>query len=151
MPYQPGWLAVHNASDGTVMGLRKLNVTEALNVLPGTNAPPGEFLVGYWVYAIPQGGVELYPVLNSAQETVGAEVLWWSATYGYGRYYIDNPPALSLTATRVGNAVRLEWLGTAQLQSADEAKGSYTTLPEATSGYLYSGASPKFFRLIVQP
>ena len=46
MPYQPGWLAVHDQITGEVRGLRKLNVTEALNVIPSTQAPPIDFYTG---------------------------------------------------------------------------------------------------------
>ena len=73
MPYQPGWLAVHGAEQGEVLGLRKLNVTEALNIIPGTQAPPIDFYTGWFVYGIPQGGVELYPVLSATGDPVGVE------------------------------------------------------------------------------
>jgi hypothetical protein len=151
MPYQPGWIAIHDQRTGEVRGLHKLSVTEALNVLPGMNAPPIDFYTGWSVSAIPQGGVEMYPVLNSTAETVGAEILWWSATYGYGRYYIDTtPPANKLRASLVGGKVRLDWTGAGTLQSASAAEGPYNSIPEAFQGYTYSGASPQFFRLLVQ-
>jgi len=151
MPYQPGWIAIHDQRTGEVRGIHKLSVTEALNVLPGTNAPPLDFYTGWSVYAIPQGGVEMYPVLNSTPETVGAEILWWSATYGYGRYYIDTaPPANKLRASLVGGKVRLDWTGAGILQSASAAEGPYNSIPQAFQGYTYSGASPQFFRLLVQ-
>ena len=36
------------------------------------------------------------------------------------------------------------------LQSASAAEGPYNSIPEAFQGYSYSGASPQFFRLLVQ-
>ena len=132
-------------------GLRRLRVAEALNVTPGTNAPPIDFYTGWLVYAIPQGGVEMYPVLNSTSETVGAEILWWSATYGYGRYYIDTPPpANKLRASLAGGNVRLDWTGAGILQNASAVEGPYNSISEAFQGYTYSGASPQYFRLLVQ-
>lgn len=151
MPFQPGWIAIHDQRTGEVRGLHKLSVTEALNVLPDTNAPPIDFYTGWFVSALPQGGLEMYPVLNSASETVGAEVLWWSATYGYGRYYIDTaPPAISLRVRLAGGKVRLDWTGAGMLQSASAVEGPYNNIPEAFQGYTYSGASPQYFRLLVQ-
>jgi len=151
MPYQPGWLAIHGADQGELLGLRKLNVTEALNVLPSTQAPPIDFYTGWFVYAIPQGGVELYPVLNAASEIAGVEVLWWSATYGFGRYYIDTPPAASqLRGNKVANGLQLEWNGAGVLQSADSVSGPYVDEIAACSGYVYSGPATKFFRLRLQ-
>ncbi len=149
MPYQPGWLAIHDQVTGEVRGLRKLNVTEALNVVPGTTAPPADFYSGWFLYAIPQGGVELYPVLNSAAELAGVEILWWSATYGFGRYYVDTPPAriIYLRGTKVGSGVKLEWSGDGVLQSADRVDGPYADVVGATSPYLYPGPATKFFRL----
>ena len=151
MPYQPGWIAIHNQRTGEARGLRKLSVTEALNVLPGTNAPPVDFYTGWSVFAIPQSGVEMYPVLNSTAKTVGAEIVWCSATYGYGRYYIDTAPSANkLRASLVGGNVRLDWTGAGILQSASAVEGPYNSIPEAFQGYSYSGASPQFFRLLVQ-
>lgn len=150
MPYQPGWLAVHSADQGEVLGLRKLNVTEALNVLPGTNAPPIDFYTGWFVYAIPQGGVELYPVKNSNGDTIGAEVLWWSATYGIGRYYIGAAPALPLVASQKGNSAIISWSVPGILESADALSGPWFPMPEVSLSYTYSGPGPKFFRLISQ-
>ena len=151
MPYQPGWVAIHDQRTGEVRGLRKLNVTEALNILPGTNAPPIDFYLGWSVSALPQGGVEMYPIANSAAETVGAEILWWSSTYGYGRYYIDTaPPANKLRASLAGGKVRLDWTGAGILQNASAVEGPYSNIPEAFQGYTYSGASPQYFRLLVQ-
>ena len=63
---------IHDQRSGEVRRLRKLRVTEAMNVSPGTNAPPIDFYTGWFVYAILQGGLELYPVLNSTSETVVA-------------------------------------------------------------------------------
>lgn len=151
MPYQPGWLAVHDQISGEVRGLRKLNVTEALNVIPSTTSPPIDFYAGWFVYEIPQGGVELYPVLNSLSEVAGVEVLWWSATYGIGRYYISTPPAAShLRSTRVGNGLKLEWNGAGVLQSASTVNGPYADEIAAVSGYIYAGTDTKFFRLRLQ-
>ena len=151
MPYQPGWIAIHDQRTGKVRGLRKLSVTEALNVLPGTNGPSIDFYTGWSVSALPQGGVEMYPVLNNTAETVGVEIVWWSATYGYGRYYIDTAPSANkLRASLVGGRVRLDWTGAGILQRASAAEGPYNSIPEAFQGYNYSGASPQFFRLLVQ-
>ncbi|MEO7675693.1 MAG: hypothetical protein ABIV39_02890, partial [Verrucomicrobiota bacterium] len=151
MPYQPGWLAVHDQNTGEVRGLRKLNVTEALNVIPSTTAPPIDFYTGWFIYAIPQGGVELYPVLNAAGEVAGAEVLWWSATYGIGRYSIDTPPAAThLRSSRVARGIQLDWNGAGVLQSASNVEGPYTDEIAVCSGYTYPGTATKFFRLRVQ-
>jgi hypothetical protein len=151
MPYQPGWLAIHDQITGEVRGLRKLDVTEALNVIPNSTSPPIDFYTGWFVYALPQGGVELYPVLNSKSEVAGVEVLWWSATYGLGRYYIDTPPPAShLRGTRASNGLRLEWNGAGLLQSASDAKGPFADEISACSGYIYSGTEKRFFRLRLQ-
>lgn len=151
MPYQPGWLAIHDQNTGEVRGLRKLNVTEALNVIPSTQAPPIDFYTGWYCYAIPQGGVELYPVLNAASEVAGVEILWWSATYGFGRYYVDTAPTAShLRGTKAGNGIKLEWNGAGVLQSASIVTGPYSDEIGVSSGYTYSGPAAKFFRLRVQ-
>ncbi|MEI2726496.1 MAG: hypothetical protein V9H26_24165 [Verrucomicrobiota bacterium] len=151
MPYQPGWLAIHDQVTGEVRGLRKLNVTEALNVIPSTTGAPEDFTTGWFSYAIPQGGVELYPVLNAASEVAGVEILWWSATYGFGRYYVDTPPAAShLLGTQVGGGIKLEWKGAGVLQSASNVQGPYADEIAVSSGYVYSGPATKFFRLRVQ-
>jgi hypothetical protein len=148
MPYQPGWLALHGADQGEVLGLRKLKVTEALNVIPATTSPPIDFYTGWFVYAIPQGGVELYPVLNSVGETAGVEILWWSATYGMGRYYVDTaPPALRLRGSKTAEGLRFDWNGAGVLQSAVTVEGPYTDVIAATTGYTYAGQEPRFFRL----
>ena len=103
------------------------------------------------MYAIPQGGVELYPVLNSSSEVAGVEVLWWSATYGFGRYYVDTPPAASNSrGTRVANGLKLEWNGAGVLQSCSTVNGTYTDEIGAVSGYIYPGTATKFFRLRLQ-
>ena len=113
--------------------------------------PPIDFYTGWSVNAIPQGGIEMYPVRNSTSETVGAEILWLSATYGYGRYYIDTaPPANKLRASFVGGKVRLDWTGAGILQSASDAEGPYNSIPGAFQGYTYAGAGPQYFRLLVQ-
>lgn len=151
MPYQPGWLAIHDQITGEVRGLRKLPVTEALNVLPGTMAPPIDFYAGWFIYAIPQGGVELYPVLNASGEVAGTEILWWSATYGIGRYYVDTPPqARQIRSLKVANGVKLEWNGAGVLQSATNVEGPYVDEIAACSGYTYPGTATKFFRLRLQ-
>ncbi len=154
MPYQPGWLAIHDQNTGEVRGLRKLNVTEALNVIPTTTSPPIDFYTGWFVYALPQGGVELYPVLNSASEVAGVEILWWSATYGYGRYYIDTAPlpaSSGLRASIVNGKLQLDWNGIAAVQAASAVEGPYETISGACSGpYTYNGAAPKYFRLRLQ-
>ena len=148
MPYQPGWLAIHDQATGEVRGLRKLNVTEALNVIPSTTGAPETFTTGWYSYAIPQGGVELYPVRNAASEVAGVEILWWSATYGFGRYYVDTAPSAShLRGTKVANGLKLEWNGTGMLQTASVVTGPYTDEIGAASGYIYNGTTTKFFRL----
>ena len=148
MPYQPGWLAIHDQITGEVRGLHKLNVTEALNVIPATAAPPIDFYTGWYCYAIPQGGVELYPVLNGSGDVAGVEILWWSATYGLGRYYVDTAPTANhLRGTKAANGLKLEWNGAGVLQSASSATGPYADEIAASSGYIYSGAATKFFRL----
>lgn len=151
--YQPGWLAVHDQVTGEVRGLRKIDVTEALNVIPSTTAPPIDFYAGWFIYAIPQGGVELYPVLNANSELAGVEILWWSATYGIGRYYIDTPPT-SNTALRyslVNGKLQLDWDGVAQVEAASAVTGPYAPITGACEGpYTYNGTAPQFFRLRLQ-
>ena len=150
MPYQPGWLAVHSADQGEVLGLRKLNVTEALNVIPSTTSPPIDFYTGWFCYGIPQGGVELYPVLNGSGDVAGVEILWWSATYGLGRYYIDTAPVAGhLLGTRIASGLQLNWNGAGVLQAAPSATGTYVDVIGARSGYVYSGPAAQFFRLKV--
>lgn len=152
MPYQPGWLAVHDLQTGEVLGLHKLPVTEALNVVgSGPTAPHADMSMGYFQDLIPQGGVEMYAVRSGTGDTVGAEVLWWSATYGYGRYYIDTAPqANHLRTTRVPTGMKLEWTGGGVLQSATSVEGPYTDEIGLCSGYAYTGPATKFFRLRLQ-
>jgi hypothetical protein len=47
--------------------------------------------MGNYQDEIPQGGVKMYPFGSG-----GAEVLWWSSTFGIGRYTIDAPPSASM-------------------------------------------------------
>jgi hypothetical protein len=108
-------------------------------------------LMGYFQDLIPQGGVEMYPVTNTNGETVGADILWWSATYGFGRYYIDTPPnAAHLRGTRVPTGLRLDWTGGGVLQSASDVTGPYTDEVAALPGFVYTGPGTKFFRLRLQ-
>jgi hypothetical protein len=51
--------------------------------------------MGYYQDEIPQGGIEMYPSASG-----GAEVLWWSTTYGIGRYTI--PASSAATNGAVG-------------------------------------------------
>lgn len=153
MPYQPGWLAIHDQATGEVRGLRKLNVTEALNVIPSTTGAPEDFTTGWFSYAIPQGGVEMYPVLNGASEVAGVEILWWSATYGFGRYYVDAAPADVLASSILSytkcsaTALKLDWAGAGVLEGASDVRGPYTTVDGALPGYIYPGTATRFFRL----
>jgi hypothetical protein len=99
-PYQPGWIAIHDSASGNVRGLHMLNVTEALTLIPGysppaAHAPHADSTMGYFIDEIPQGGVEMYPASGG-----GAEVLWWSTTYGIGRYII--PPGTTGTNGSIG-------------------------------------------------
>ena len=90
-------------------------------------------------------------MLNSLSEVAGVEVLWWSATYGIGRYYIDTPPAAShLRGTRMNNGLKLEWNGAGVLQSASNVQGPYADEIAVCSGYIYPGTDTKFFRLRLQ-
>ena len=150
--YQPGWLAIHDAASGNVRGLRQLNVTEALTLIPGFPfpAPHADTTMGNFQDEIPQGGVEMYPF-----GTGGAEVLWWSTTYGIGRYTIDAPPSATtpvLSLKRVpGGMLRVNWTGLGCLQSATNVLGPYVTILNSVSGYtLVPGAGSEFFRVVVQ-
>lgn len=155
MPYQPGWLAIHDQATGEVRGLRKLNVTEALNVIPSTTGAPEDFTTGWFSYAIPQGGVELYPVLNDNSELAGVEILWWSATYGFGRYYLDTPPTSPTSGFTINvdnGKIRLDWTGIGQVYAASDAAGPFTPLTGACEGpyYLNLMQSQQFFQLRVK-
>jgi hypothetical protein len=150
--YQPGWLAVHDATSGDVRGLRLLNVTEALTLIPGFPfpAPHADTIMGNFQDEIPQGGIEMYPFVNG-----GAEVLWWSTTYGIGRYTIDAPPSATapvLTLRTVpGGMMRVDWTGLGSLQTATDVLGPYTTIPNSVSGYTFiPGTDKQFFRVVVQ-
>ena len=149
--YQPGWLAIHDATSGNVRGLRLLNVTEALTLIPGYPfpAPHADTVMGHFQDEIPQGGVEMYPFGN------GAEVLWWSTTYGIGRYAIDAPPSATtpkLTLRGVpGGMMRVDWSGLGVLQSSSDVLGPYTTIANSVSGYTFvPGTGNQFFRVVVQ-
>ncbi len=156
MPYQPGWLAIHDQATGEVRGLHKLNVTEALNVIPSTTAPPIDFYTGWSSYAIPQGGVEMYPVLNGASEVAGVEILWWSATYGFGRYYVnaspaDVAPSSALSYTNVSaTALKLDWTGVGVLETTTDLTEPFTTVGGALPGHIHNlvpETPRRFFRL----
>jgi hypothetical protein len=105
--------------------------------------------MGNYQDEIPQGGVEMYPFGN------GAEVLWWSTTYGIGRYTIDAPPSptnpkLSIR-TVPGGMVRVDWTGLGSLQSATNVHGPYVTIPQSVSGYTFvPSPDPRFFRVVMQ-
>jgi len=95
--------------------------------------------------------VELYPVLNAASEVAGVEILWWSTTYGFGRYCIDTPPAAShLRYAKVSNGLKFEWNGAGVLQSASIVNGPYADVIGARSGYVNTGSAQQFFRLRLQ-
>jgi hypothetical protein len=149
--YQPGWLAIHDATSGDVRGLHLLNVTEALTLIPGYPfpAPHADTTMGNFQDEIPQGGVEMYPFGN------GAEILWWSTTYGIGRYTIDAPPSATTPVLALkhvpGGMVRVDWTGLGCLQSATNVLGPYTTIQNSVSGYTFvPGTGSQFFRVIVQ-
>ena len=152
--YQPGWLAVHSQTNGQVQGLHRLDVTEALTLIPGYPfpAPHADTAFGFGQDQIPQGGIELYPVLDSAGHTVGSEILWWSSTYGFGRFYIDTEPVASvLKATPVASGLLvLQWNGAGILQSASTVTGPYADVVGARSGYACAGSAVRFFRLRLQ-
>jgi hypothetical protein len=150
--YQPGWLAIHDRTTGQVRGLRLLNVTEALTLIPGYPfpAPHADTTMGNFQDEIPQGGIEMYPFGNG-----GAEVLWWSTTYGIGRYTIDAPATASaprLTIKTVpGGMIRVDWTGGGCLQSSADVSGPYVTIANSVSGYTFvPGGAQNFFRIIVQ-
>ena len=150
--YQPGWLAIHDASSGKVRGLHLLNVTEALTLIPGFPfpAPHADTTMGNFQDEIPQGGVEMYSFGNG-----GAEVLWWSTTYGIGRYTIDAPASASppvLTIRQVpGGMIRVDWTGQGCLQSSTDLFGAFTTIPNSVSGYTFvPSGETRFFRVLVQ-
>ena len=150
--YQPGWLAIHDASSGAVRGLHLLNVTEALTLIPGFPfpAPHADTTMGNFQDEIPQGGVEMYPLANG-----GAEVLWWSTTYGIGRYAIDAPASASppvLTIQKVpGGMIRVDWTGLGCLQSSADLSGPYVTILNSVSGYTFvPSGDTRYFRVVVQ-
>jgi hypothetical protein len=150
--YQPGWLAIHDATSGNIRGLRLLDVTEALTLIPGFPfpAPHADTTMGNFQDEIPQGGIEMYPFGGG-----GAEVLWWSTTYGIGRYTIDAPPSATtpvLTLKAVpGGMMRVDWTGLGCLQSSTDVLGPYVTIPNSVSGYTFiPGTGNQFFRVVVQ-
>jgi hypothetical protein len=150
--YQPGWLAIHDQATGNVRGLHQLNVTEALTLLPGfpAPAPHADTTMGNYQDEIPQGGVEMYPFGSG-----GAEVLWWSSTFGIGRYTIDAPPSAVTPALTIhgvpGGMMQVRWTGLGVLQTSTSVAGPYTTINGSVSGYTFvPGAGNQFFRVIVQ-
>lgn len=149
--YQPGWLAIHDQATGNVRGLHLLNVTEALTLVPPYPfpAPHADTIMGNFVDEIPQGGIEMYPLASG-----GVEVLWWSTTYGIGRYTIDAPPTqpVLLIASLPGGMIRLDWSGGGTLQSAPNVSGPFTNMPTAVSGYTFlPSPGNQFFRLSSAP
>ncbi len=150
--YQPGWLAIHDQATGNVRGLHLLDVTEALTLIPGYPfpAPHADTTMGNFQDEIPQGGIEMYPFGNG-----GSEVLWWSTTYGIGRYTIDAPPSAGAPKLSIrnvpGGMVRVDWTGLGCLQSAPDVAGPYVTIPNSVSGYTFvPGSTSQYFRVIVQ-
>ena len=89
-------------------------------------------------------------MLNGSGDVSGVEILWWSATYGLGRYYIDTAPVAGhLLGTRIASGLQLNWNGAGVLQAAPSATGTYVDVIGARSGYVYSGPAAQFFRLKV--
>lgn len=150
--YQPGWLAIHDQTTGNVRGLYMLNVTEALTLIPGYAfpAPHADTTMGNYQDEIPQGGIEMYPFGGG-----GSEVLWWSSTYGIGRYTIDAPPSPSAPKLALksvpGGMMRVDWSGLGVLQKATDVEGPYVTVPNSVSGYTFvPGTGNQFFRVVVE-
>jgi hypothetical protein len=135
--YRPGWLALHDLTNGTFLAAHQLAVTEADELLTMDNTA---------LFLGTVGSVSLNRLADGT-----AEILWTSEIYGYGRYFIDTTPSANkLRFSLVGANLRLDWTA-GVLQSADVVGGPYTDVPDACPGFTYSGPTTKFFRLIVQP
>lgn len=131
---RPGWLAMHDRTNGTFIAAHQLAVTEADELL--TQDQSALFLACV-------GSVSLYPLAGG-----GAEILWTSEVYGYGRYTVGAPTSgPTLSGTKVSNGIRLEWDGTGVLQSAAAVGGPYAEIAGSSSGYIYTGPAPQFFRV----
>jgi hypothetical protein len=126
--YQPGWLAIHDQTTGNVLGLHMLNATEALTLIPGypAPAPHADLTMGYYQDGIPQGGIEMYPAAGA-----DAEILWWSTTYGIGRYTI----ATGVTSTNgaVGVVAAITASGAGRSISFSAPSGLSTQILFATN------------------
>lgn len=132
---KPGWLALHDLTNGTFIAARQLSVSEADELLTTDNTA---------LFLGTVGSVSLNRLADGT-----AEILWTSEIYGYGRYYIDTTPGVKLGHSLVGRSLRLDWTS-GRLQSADLVQGPYSDVPDACPGYIYPGPAAKFFRLLVQ-
>jgi len=75
--YKPGWLAIHDRTNGTFIAAHQLCVTEADELLTADNTA---LFIGCL------GSVSMYPMDDGT-----AEILWTSEIYGYGRYIVGSP------------------------------------------------------------
>lgn len=92
----PGWLAVHNRTNGAFLASYKLNVTEANALLTTDGSAKWEATYGW---------ADLTRLANG-----DVELLWCNGVYGYGRYLMK--PLLRITGidTSAGS-VKINWTG----------------------------------------
>ena len=99
----PGWLAVHDVTNGTYISSYKLDVTEDAELLPTDQAALFQATIGY---------VSVSPSTNPTNGT--AEILWSSPVYGYGRYTLQIGvlvPVRIQTIDTSGGMVTITWSG----------------------------------------
>jgi len=99
----PGWLAVHETTNGTFISSYKLDVTEDAELLSSDQAALFQATIGYVNVSAPS---------NPTNGT--AEILWSSPVYGYGRYTLQIGvllPAHILSIDTSGGVVTVTWSG----------------------------------------
>jgi hypothetical protein len=127
-PWLPGYLALHN-HDGELLATYTLNVTEDEELTGDVSNFHGTL-----------GGVELIPTSD------GAEILWYSGIYGYGKYTVG--PVIPMAAWYFDGADELTPVGgspalPAELPSLVEdnpmgAEGDFSLMFDGTQGAYYS-------------
>lgn len=92
----PGWLAVHNRTNGAFLASCKLNVTEGDALLTADGSAKWEATYGW---------ADLARLANG-----DVELLWCSGVYGYGRYLMR--PLMKITGIEISTgSVKISWTG----------------------------------------
>jgi hypothetical protein len=134
----PGWLAVHDVTNGTYISSHKIDVTEDSELLSSDQAALFQGTIGYVRASAPT---------NPTSGT--AEILWSSPIYGYGRYILTigvPVPVRIQTIDNSGGTVTITWSGignTFQLRRRTVlGSGSWTDVGGPVSVKMATDPSP---------